>query len=66
MKESREEGRRKIVRNNERKKGWQLVESKSDSLEKEVNKNLGIKGRRRKEARKKISVNVKKARGRYL
>ena len=54
MKESREEGRRKIVRNNERKKGWQLVESKSDSLEKEVNKNLGIRGRRRKEARKKV------------
>jgi hypothetical protein len=31
-----------------------LVESKSDSLEKEVNKNLGIRGRRRKEARKKV------------
>ena len=36
MKVNLEEGRRKIGRNNEGKKGGQLIESQSETLEKEV------------------------------
>lgn len=62
MKESLEENRRKIGRNNEGKKGGQLIESKSESLQKVVLKNQEERENGEKKHGQKKSANVKKAR----